>query len=88
MLVLLSLGAMNLIPNICLTVSPLFMVLVLHFQFLISHDMTGMMSAVDYCITSVLHVFNSHVSKGANPSINKAINALLMHGFGTLNMLK
>ena len=36
---------------------------------------------------SVLHAFNSHVSTGINPCINRAIYVLLMHGFGTLNTL-
>ena len=39
------------------------------------------------CIKSTLHTFNSHVSTGTNPCINKAIHMLLMHRFGTLNTL-
>ena len=36
---------------------------------------------------SVLHAFNNYVLTGINPYINRAIHMLLMHGFGTLNML-
>ena len=40
-----------------------------------------------YCIKSLQHAFNSHFSTGTYPCINKAIHVLLMHGFGTLNIL-
>ena len=33
-----------------------------------------------YCIKSVSHAFNSHVSTSTNPCISKAINVLLMTG--------
>ena len=40
-----------------------------------------------YCIISVPHPFNSHISMNTNPFITKAIHMLLVHGFGTLNTL-
>ena len=40
-----------------------------------------------YCIKSVLHAFNSHVSMSTNPFINKAAHMLLKRSFGTLNTL-
>ena len=33
------------------------------------------------------HVVNSRALTGENPCINKAIHALLMHGYATFNML-
>ena len=33
------------------------------------------------------HVINSHALTGEKPCINKAIHALLMHGYVTFNML-
>ena len=33
------------------------------------------------------HVINSRVLTGGKPCINKAIHALLMHGYATFNML-
>ena len=39
------------------------------------------------CIESMLPPFNSHVSTSTNQCIDKAIHTLLMHRFGTLNIL-
>ena len=33
------------------------------------------------------HVINSHALTGEKPCINKAIHALLMHGYATFNMI-
>ena len=35
----------------------------------------------------MLHVINSHALTGEKSCINKAIHALLMHGYATFNML-
>ena len=34
----------------------------------------------------MLHVINSHALTGEKPCINKAIHALLMHGYATFSM--
>ena len=40
-----------------------------------------------YCIKkAVSHVINSRALTGKKPCINKAIHALLMHGYTTFNM--
>ena len=41
----------------------------------------------NYCIKTVSHVINSRALTGEKPCINKAIHALLMHGYVTFNML-
>ena len=40
-----------------------------------------------YCIKAVSHVINSRALTGEKPCINKAIHALLMHGYATFSML-
>ena len=47
-----------------------------------------LLSNIYNCIKSVPHTFNSHVSTGTNPTcIYKAIHMLLMHRYGSLNIL-
>ena len=40
-----------------------------------------------YCIKVVSHVIKSRALTGEKPCINKAIHALLMHGYATFNMI-
>ena len=42
---------------------------------------------INSCIKSLTHACNSHVSMNTNPCSNKAVHVLLLHGFGTLNIL-
>ena len=41
----------------------------------------------NYCIKAVSHVINSRALTGQKLCINKAIHALLMHGYATFNMI-
>ena len=41
----------------------------------------------NYCIKAVPHVINSRALTGEKPCINKAIHALLLHGYATFNMI-
>ena len=42
---------------------------------------------INYCIKVVPHVINSRALTSEKPCINKAIHALLMHGYATFNMI-
>ena len=50
-----------------------------------SAELAQRMFKVDYCIKS--SVINSRALTGEKTCINKAIHALLMHGYGTFSML-